>query len=222
LHEEIVLMRRIILLGMVGGVIAAILFAAGPVMGKSQPGRVAWIQGTGDCGSGCYFLDVRADLFKDSSTTGSVQCATDPSELSTCAEGPVMAVVPPASGSHTWCITVRRSDVDTGFPQNVNWYIRDVGDGRTSFDQISFVTGYAETTGSAEAVNCQTFPDTPGSWVTLTKGDFKAVDRGAPTMQGTQDPLAPTGGPAILLPAAALLLGAGMLTYAILNNLSGG
>jgi hypothetical protein len=31
-------------------------------------------------------------------------------------------------------------------------------------------------------------------------------------------PLAPTGGPAILLPAAALLLGSGVLTYAILRR----
>jgi hypothetical protein len=77
-----------------------------------------------------------------------------------------MAVVPPASGSQTWCITVRRSDVDPGFPQNANWYIRDVGDGKTSFDQISFVTG------SAETVNCQTYPDTPGGWITLTNGNF--------------------------------------------------
>jgi hypothetical protein len=31
-------------------------------------------------------------------------------------------------------------------------------------------------------------------------------------------PLAPSGGPAILLPAAALLLGSGILTYAILRR----
>jgi hypothetical protein len=215
-------MRRIILLGMVGCVIAAILFAAAPVMGKPQPGRVAWIEGTGGCGSGCYNLDVKANLFKDGSSTGSVQCGTEPSELSGCAAGPVIAVVPPASGSHTWCITARRSDIDPEAPQNINWYIRDVGDGRTSFDEISFVTGYAEETAEpSEAVNCQNFPDTPGSWLTLTNGDFKAIDRGAPTMQGAQShlaPLAPSGGPVILLPAAALLLGAGVLTYAILRR----
>ena len=31
-------------------------------------------------------------------------------------------------------------------------------------------------------------------------------------------PLAPSGGPAIILPAAALLLGSGILTYAILRR----
>ena len=42
------------------------------------------------------------------------------------------------------------------------------------------------------------------------------------TMMGTTmmdgGPLAPSGGPAILLPAAALLLGSGILTYAILRR----
>ena len=38
---------------------------------------------------------------------------------------------------------------------------------------------------------------------------------GGTTMGG---PLAPSGGPAILLPAAALLLGSGILTYAILRR----
>jgi hypothetical protein len=208
-------MRCIILSGMVGGVIAAILFAAAPVMGKPQSGRVAWVEGTGGCGSGCYNLDVKAYLSKDGSSTGRVRCGTEPSESSGCASGPVIAVVPPASGSHSWCITVRRSDVDTGFPQNVDYYIRDIGDGRTSFDEIGAVTGYAETTRSVEPVNCQTYPESPGGWLPLTKGNFEGIDRRAPTMQG---PLAPSGGPAILLPAAALLLGAGALTYAILGR----
>ena len=39
------------------------------------------------------------------------------------------------------------------------------------------------------------------------------------TMAGTEsDKTPPTGGPAILLPAAALLLGSGILTYAILRR----
>ena len=38
------------------------------------------------------------------------------------------------------------------------------------------------------------------------------------TTEGTQAPLGPTGGPAILLPAAALLIGSGVLTYAIVRR----
>jgi hypothetical protein len=37
-------------------------------------------------------------------------------------------------------------------------------------------------------------------------------------MEETTPGLAPSGGPAILLPAAALLLGSGVLTYAILRR----
>jgi len=40
----------------------------------------------------------------------------------------------------------------------------------------------------------------------------------ATTMGTTGGALAPSGGPAILLPAAALLLGSGVLTYAILRR----
>ena len=42
---------------------------------------------------------------------------------------------------------------------------------------------------------------------------------GATQMQGTTGgPLPGSGGPAILLPAAALLLGSGILTYAVLRR----
>ena len=37
-------------------------------------------------------------------------------------------------------------------------------------------------------------------------------------MEGTAAPLPGSGGPSILLPAAALLLGSGVLTYAILRR----
>jgi hypothetical protein len=41
-----------------------------------------------------------------------------------------------------------------------------------------------------------------------------------PTVEGspTPGPIPPSGGPAILLPAAALLVGSGILTYAILRR----
>jgi hypothetical protein len=41
---------------------------------------------------------------------------------------------------------------------------------------------------------------------------------GTPMEETTPGALAPSGGPAILLPAAALLLGSGVLTYAILRR----
>ena len=49
---------------------------------------------------------------------------------------------------------------------------------------------------------------------------FPAVDAigVAPTTALTTGPLAPSGGSSILLPAAALLLGTGVLTYTILRR----
>lgn len=41
---------------------------------------------------------------------------------------------------------------------------------------------------------------------------------GFPTMQATTGPLVPSGGPSILLPGAALLLGTGVLTYSVLRR----
>ncbi len=45
-----------------------------------------------------------------------------------------------------------------------------------------------------------------------------ALAQGTAMMETTAPPLEDTGGPSILLPAAALLMGAGVLTYAILRR----
>ena len=45
-----------------------------------------------------------------------------------------------------------------------------------------------------------------------------ALAQGTTMMETTAPPLGPTGGPSLLLPAAALLLGSGVLTYAILRR----
>ena len=47
---------------------------------------------------------------------------------------------------------------------------------------------------------------------------MEATPAEATPMEETPAPLGPTGGPAILLPAAALLLGSGVLTYAIVRR----
>jgi hypothetical protein len=52
---------------------------------------------------------------------------------------------------------------------------------------------------------------TPGATV-------MAATTPAATVPGKKKKLKPTGGPAILLPGAALLLGSGVLTYAILRR----
>jgi hypothetical protein len=66
--------------------------------------------------------------------------------------------------------------------------------------------------------------------VALAKGGLTVIDGttmivelapgmpGFPTMQATTGPLAPSGGPSLLLPGAALLLGTGVLTYSVLRR----
>ena len=56
--------------------------------------------------------------------------------------------------------------------------------------------------------------------VALAQDDTTMMDTtmGMTQPEMTDDELAPSGGPAILLPAAALLLGSGVLTYAILRR----
>ena len=53
--------------------------------------------------------------------------------------------------------------------------------------------------------------------VALAQDDTTQMEE-TTAMEETTGPLAPSGGPAILLPAAALLLGSGVLTYAILRR----
>ena len=52
----------------------------------------------------------------------------------------------------------------------------------------------------------------PGQWV------GGSGNRGTTMVNGSASPIPSSGGPAILLPAAALLLGSGILTYAILRR----
>jgi hypothetical protein len=56
-----------------------------------------------------------------------------------------------------------------------------------------------------------------GKTAAMAGGKTAAV-AGGKTAVGGRGALAPSGGPAILLPAAALLLGSGVLTYAILRR----
>jgi len=84
------------------------------------------------------------------------------------ATGHVIQVVPPAGARNFWCINIRRTDVGPAFgDQRINWYIRDVGDGSATFDQISFVTSIGG--------DCLTFPGPPSVFLTLTQGNFKAL-----------------------------------------------
>lgn len=80
--------------------------------------------------------------------------------------GPVAEMVPQSADHDYWCVNVKRTDVGTpAEDQRINWFIRDVGDGTSTFDQISFVTGMA--------ITCTSQPKATGAWLTLKQGDYK-------------------------------------------------
>ncbi len=127
----------------------------GTLIGPLSTGLV----GSGSTGPGGLTLTMAAFLL----TTGT---ATGASTLAGGASGPVIQVVPPSGTNNFWCISVARTDA----PGNtVNWYIRDIGNGVTSFDQISFVTGLSGT------VNCTLIPTPLGVFLTLTSGNFRQI-----------------------------------------------
>ncbi len=80
-----------------------------------------------------------------------------------CANGRVFQIVPPSATSDHWCIAAHRDDAPGS---NEMLYIRDVGDGRTTFDQWNAISTFAPG-------DCTTFPDTL-VWLTLVSGDFHA------------------------------------------------
>jgi hypothetical protein len=80
--------------------------------------------------------------------------------------GPVLEIVPPSATHSHWCIEFPHSGVSDGI-FIVLGYIRDIGDGQSSFDQVAFGGDYGAT--------CVLYPDPFGeeAWYTLLQGDFK-------------------------------------------------
>jgi len=84
--------------------------------------------------------------------------------------GPVLEVVPPSTEVDYWCISVRRTDIPEGSPpSNTNWYVRDSGDGVTTFDEVSYIRGSAEYTNCTNSGASRQFVQL----VPVTEGDFQ-------------------------------------------------
>jgi hypothetical protein len=81
--------------------------------------------------------------------------------------GPVLQVVPPSYPRDFWCITVERTEAAAVDDLRINWYIRDVGDGRVSFDEYSIKTDVG--------VDCSLFPDPSQPLFPLLSGDFREM-----------------------------------------------
>ena len=120
--------------------------------------RVRILSGQGSTGPGGYDLTIVVVLLPGNRVRGFTYLVGG-------ATGHVVQAVPPSGQRDFWCINVKRIDTDPNQgDQRINWYIRDVGDGVSSFDQISYITSIGG--------NCDRFPDPSGVWLTLTQGDF--------------------------------------------------
>ncbi|OHB22938.1 MAG: hypothetical protein A2939_02175 [Parcubacteria group bacterium RIFCSPLOWO2_01_FULL_48_18] len=80
--------------------------------------------------------------------------------------GTVTEVVPPNEMYDHWCVNVALVEID-GF--NVQIYVRDIGDGRSAFDQVAF-QGSFNTSCATSPV-----PEAGVEFVTVSQGDFKAA-----------------------------------------------
>lgn len=129
-------------------------------MKRKKVVKMHGIVGTGTTGAGGYDLSLAALLLPNGKAKGYVV-------LEGGVRGPVIQVVPPDRSKDHWCITVDRVDSLPGQNQHANVYIRDKGDGLTTFDSISFVTDIG--------ADCKTYPDTLGVYLDLVEGDFVAV-----------------------------------------------
>jgi hypothetical protein len=118
------------------------------------------LAGKGSTGEGGYELTISAEL--------TPKGAVGHTRLIGGATGPVVQVVPPSEDQcGCWCINVQRTDTDPlEGDQRVNWYIRDTGDGKTTFDEISFITSIGG--------DCSTFSTEGLFFIPLVQGDFKA------------------------------------------------
>jgi len=124
--------------------------------------RITVIFGRGTTGPGGYDLELFAALSPGGANLGYAYLVGG-------ARGPIVGMRRPSDARDFWCLNVARTDVVPGpVDARTNWYIRDIGDGQTTFDEISFI--------SSLGGDCATFPDPTGTWLALTAGDFKVLE----------------------------------------------
>lgn len=129
---------------------------------KTIAGKGTWKTASGVAGPQVRELTISAQLLPDGSATGYASVTGGPTAR-------VVQVVPPSGTRDFWCINVE-------FPtatERSNLYIRDIGDGITSFDQIA---GEQETDRIAGL---------PRQWMTLVSGNFEARDLSIDTVHST-------------------------------------
>lgn len=143
----------------VAGALAALAVFA-PQPADASPGQAIGVTGGGSTIAGGYYLSVNAHL------TPSGAFGTWDSWFY---KGTIDQIMPPSGDRDYFCIS---GPISTGTGERMNIYIRNSGNGRTSFDQWQMAAG--------TAANCQAFPDQLAPWLTLDSGDFKVTGSGRP------------------------------------------
>jgi hypothetical protein len=120
-----------------GAITASCVVLLGSVLADTaQAAAPTTIQGTIQIASPQETFTVDAKL-KDKKKGDK---ASGTAGLSVGATGPIVEITKPAGAQDYYCINVQRTDGDAA-GQPINFYIRDVGDGVTTFDQWSFLSG---------------------------------------------------------------------------------
>ena len=78
--------------------------------------------------------------------------------------GDVVGLATPSEAYDYWCVNVAVNEIP-GF--NFLWYIKDVGDGHSTFDETATNGGFGET--------CASLPEPAESFAPVGKGDFKTM-----------------------------------------------
>lgn len=81
--------------------------------------------------------------------------------------GPVVELVPPPGSDNAWCVNISVTNLGEIEGFNVLVFLRDIGDGRSTFDEINFKGGFG--------IDCSESPILP--WETVTSGNFRTSQR---------------------------------------------
>ena len=165
---------------------ATLLAVAAFVSCWSQPNAHAddiWqLTGQASTGVGGWNLTLSANL--------SATDATGFASLLGGATGPITQIIPPTDDPASfWCINIVRTDtLPISGNQRTNFYVRDIGDGITSFDQFAVVSGIG--------IDCS-FPTRDLHFIPMVEGNFttNVIRAGVPE-----------GGSAIMMFSIALIV----------------
>ena len=127
-----------------------------PQAAVAAPPSVASVSGGGQTFAGGYVVGIsKAILKRNGKASGTFTSSSLPGSPTV----RVDQLVPPSQAMDWFCLS---GEVAGG--GDAIFYVRDIGDGTTTFDQWQVAVGLTAT--------CEEFPD-PFVWLTLDSGDFQ-------------------------------------------------